>query len=162
MCEYTYVYMQYLEYIGEVPEIEDVVKLDGGRQEGGGDLLMQAQRCVHQLLSVLLHLRREAAGGEVALKNAEIDSLQRVQLREADSKNTEVSLQTCVDCEASGSRVHRGHVLHVLDVLEYEFLAVIPVLVVQVLGEEEETTGRKRSETKRKTETRNTKYQHTK
>ena len=65
-----------------------------------------------------------------------------------------MSLQACVDREASGSRVHRGHVLDIFDVFECEFLAVVPVLVVQVLEEEEEEeeeelARRKRSETKK-------------
>lgn len=35
---------QYLEYVGEVPEVEDVVEFDGCWQEGGGDLLVESCR----------------------------------------------------------------------------------------------------------------------
>jgi hypothetical protein len=45
-----------LEYVGEVPEIEDIVELDGGGQESGGDLVMEIQCHIYQLLHALLDL----------------------------------------------------------------------------------------------------------
>ena len=45
-----------------------------------------------------------------------------------------MSLQSCVDGEATGSRVHGGYVLYVLYVFQDLFLAVVPVSVVQMLG----------------------------
>ena len=42
-------------------------------------------------------------------------------------------LEPRVDGEAPSSGVHGGHVLHILDLLQNELLAVIPVSVVQML-----------------------------
>lgn len=36
-------YMHHLEYAGEVSQVEDVVELDCGGEEGGGDALVQGQ-----------------------------------------------------------------------------------------------------------------------
>ena len=110
------------------------MELDGCREEGGRHLLVQGQGCVHQLLDVLLDLGGEPSSRHVALEDAEVDGPQGVQLREADGKHAEVSLKTCVDGEAAGSRVHGGHVLDILDLLEDQLLPVVPVTVVQVLG----------------------------
>ena len=43
-----------LEDVGEVPEVEDVVELDGSREEGGGNLLVNLESSHHQLLGELL------------------------------------------------------------------------------------------------------------
>ena len=56
-----------------------------------------------------------------------------VYLRETDGKHTKVSLQACVDGEATSSRVHRGNVLDILYVFQSLLLAVIPVIVIQML-----------------------------
>jgi len=45
-----------------------------------------------------------------------------------------VALESWVDGEAAGSGVHAGDILHIVDLLEGEFLPVVPVLVVQVLA----------------------------
>ena len=86
----------YLEYVGEVSEVEYVVELDGGREEGGGDLLVQGEGCVHQLLRVLLHLAREASTGYVALEDAEVDRPQRVNLVGINNWCARVCLCVCV------------------------------------------------------------------
>lgn len=39
----------YLEYVGEIAEIEDVVELDGGGKEGGGDAMMEVECQLDQL-----------------------------------------------------------------------------------------------------------------
>ena len=69
----------------------------------------------------------------VDLKKTVKELVERVNLWEADGKDTEVSLKTRVDCEGAGSWVHGGNVLDVLHVLEGLFLAVVPVFVVQML-----------------------------
>ena len=69
-----------LEYVGEIPEVEDVVEFDGRGQERGRHLLVQCQSCVHQLLHVLLHLTGEPSTTDVALENAQVDGTQGVHL----------------------------------------------------------------------------------
>ena len=48
-----------------------------------------------------------------------------------------MSLQSWIDCEAAGSGVHGGNILHVLDVFQSLLLAIVPVLVVQMLVDRE-------------------------
>ena len=36
----------YLKDVGEIPEVEDVVELDGSGEEGGGDLGVQGEGCI--------------------------------------------------------------------------------------------------------------------
>ena len=56
-----------------------------------------------------------------------------VYLRETDGKHTEVSLEACVDGEATSSRIHGGNVLDILYLFQSLLLAVVPVIVIQVL-----------------------------
>ena len=48
----------------------------------------------------------------------------------------EVSLQPCVDSEATSSWVHTGHILDIANLLECHFLSVIPVGVVKMLPQQ--------------------------
>ena len=70
----------HLKYVGEVPEIENVVELDGCREESGRHFLVQSECSVHQFLNVLLHLIGEPSCGDMALENTQIDGPQRVNL----------------------------------------------------------------------------------
>ena len=47
-----------------------------------------------------------------------VDGPQCLCAGKADSKHAEVALQARVDGEASGSRIHAGHILHVVDLLQ--------------------------------------------
>ena len=38
-----FIHLHHLEYVGEVSEVKDVVELDSGGQEGGGESLMEGQ-----------------------------------------------------------------------------------------------------------------------
>jgi len=62
-----------------------------------------------------------------------VDGRQRVCTGEAESKDTEVSLETSADGETAGSRIHARHVLRVVDVLQSQLAAIIPVTVVEML-----------------------------
>lgn len=53
---------------------------------------------------------------------------------EADCKHAEVPLQPRIDGEGTSSGVHWRHVLHVVDVLQTELCAVVPVHVIHVLS----------------------------
>ena len=47
-----------------------------------------------------------------------------------------MALESGVNGETASRRIHAGHVLHIVDLLEGHLLAVVPVLVVQVLLDE--------------------------
>ena len=67
---------------------------------------------------------------------AAVDGGQGIHAREAKGKHTEVALETRVDGKRACCGVHAGHILCVVDLLEAELLAVIPVVVVQMLADE--------------------------
>lgn len=56
---------EYLKYVGEITEIEDVVEFDGGRQECGGHALMERQCQLYQLGTALLQNLWESLTTEV-------------------------------------------------------------------------------------------------
>lgn len=76
----------YLEDVGEISEVEDVVELDGSGEEGGGNLLVELQCRVDQLLRVPLYLGGEAALTEMSIENVLVNCLEGLQSREADGK----------------------------------------------------------------------------
>ncbi len=65
-----------------------------------------------------------------------IDGVQGVRTREAESEHAEVPLQTCVYGKRPSSRVHAGHVLRVVNLLERELVTIVPVTVVEVLPDQ--------------------------
>ncbi len=125
--------MANLEDVGKVPQVEDVVEFDGGGQERSGDLRMEVQRSVDDLLHVPLNLLGEPSAGHVTLQDALVDGAEGLGAGEAHGKDAEMSLQPWVDGEAACSWVHAGHVLYVMDLLQHQLYAVIPVVVVEVL-----------------------------
>ena len=68
----------HLEDVGEVSQVEDVVELDGSREEGGGDLGVECKCTLHHLRRELLQLLRESANVEVLRENRGVDVLQSV------------------------------------------------------------------------------------
>ena len=66
-------------------------------------------------------------------QDAVVDGGQRVGAGEAEREDAEVSLQSRVDREAAGGRVHTGHVLSVVNFLQRQLGPVVPVAVVEVL-----------------------------
>lgn len=73
---------------------------------------------------------------EYLRENAGVDGGEGVSARERQRKHAEVSLQTRVDCEGAGCRIHTRHVLGVVYVLERQLGSVIPMAVVQVLPDQ--------------------------
>ena len=53
-----------------------------------------------------------------------------------------MSLESGIDGEAASCGVHAGHILHIVNLLESQFGTVVPVVVVQVLREKMNPTGR--------------------
>ena len=70
----------------------------------------------------------------MSLEDALVDGAKSLVCRETDRKHAEVSLEAWVDGEATSSRVHTGDILYVVDVLERELVAVVPVTVVKMLS----------------------------
>ena len=87
---------------------------------------MQLQGGAHNLLGALLHLSHEAPLHHVLREDALVDGLEGLGPREADGKHAEVALQAGVDGEAPGRGVHAGHVLHIVDLLQCQLVAVVP------------------------------------
>ena len=54
-----------LEDVGKVPEIEDVVELDGCWEESGGHLLMQVESHSDNLIDTFLHLGHKPSLGHM-------------------------------------------------------------------------------------------------
>jgi hypothetical protein len=78
----------------------------------------------------------EVSIGKMLEENVAVDGLQGIGAREAECEHAEVSLQTRVDGETAGGRVHARQVLSVVYVLQRQFGSVIPVTVVQVLADQ--------------------------
>jgi hypothetical protein len=83
----------YLENVGQVPEVEDVVELDGGGQEGLRDTGVHRHSTVDQGLCVALQLPCHAGHGKVLYQNAGVDSAHRFVGRETACKHCKVTLK---------------------------------------------------------------------
>lgn len=78
---------EYLEYVGEVAEVEDVVELDGGGQEAGGDALVESEGQRDQLRAALLQGRGEAVSAQVLAQDAAVDGVQGLHSGERQRKH---------------------------------------------------------------------------
>ena len=94
---------------------------DGGVDQGAADLL-------YRLLEVVLC--------EMLQQDVAVDCVQSVDAGEAHGEHAEVALQTTVDGEAAGRRVHARHVLRVVHLFQGQLCAVVPMAVVEVLADE--------------------------
>ena len=65
-----------LEDIGEVTQVEDVVKFDGRGEECRGYLLVELEGTSHDLFRALLNMVLEAVQQDVLRKNAVVDGLE--------------------------------------------------------------------------------------
>ena len=92
---------------------------------------MQLDGSRDNLVNTLLDLRHKASKRDVLREDALIDGSQCLVAWETDCKDAEVSLEPRVDGEAACCGVHAGHVLHVVDLLQSELVAVIPVCVFE-------------------------------
>ena len=50
---------------------------------------------------------------------------------ETDGEYAKVSLKSGVDGEATGSGVHAGHVLHIVNLLQSQLLSIIPIKITR-------------------------------
>ena len=121
-----------LEDAREVAHGELVVEVGRALAEGRAHAGVQQQRAAQQRLAAALHVLVE--GLEVSLEEGAEDGVQARRAGEADGQREEVALQARVYDEGAGGRVERAHELRVLDVLEAQLGAVVPVAVVQQLA----------------------------
>ncbi len=70
----------YLEEVREVSQVENVVELHCRRQEGGRDALVEAQRCLDDVLADLLDRGRELEPRlvQVLVQDLHVDGEERV------------------------------------------------------------------------------------
>jgi hypothetical protein len=114
------------------------MEVDGGLLEGTLHFLMQAEGCLdhewYQLLHIALITR------EVLAEEGTEDSEERLLFRELDGTEEEVTLETWVDHERTGSGVHGSHVHGALDLLDGELCPVVPMLVIFMLTHKSDGT----------------------
>lgn len=84
---------EYLEYVGEVSQVEDVVELDGGGQEGRGDALMEGQGQLDQLRAALLQNGCESLAAQMLTQDAAVDGVQSVHAGKRERKDREMPLK---------------------------------------------------------------------
>lgn len=88
----TYIFI-YLEYVGEVTQVKDVVEFDGGGQEGGTHTLMKCQSQLHKLGTAFLKHTAESFATQVLAQYAAVDGVERVCSREREREHREVALR---------------------------------------------------------------------
>lgn len=78
-----------LEYVGQVAQIEEVMKFDDRRQKGRGDLVVKVQRGVYQRSREFLHRRIELLLRirHVLLENLAVYHRERLGLRKTENGN---------------------------------------------------------------------------
>lgn len=100
---------------------------------------MQLDSSRDNLVNALLDLCYKASKRDVLRQDALIDGSQCLVAGETDCKDAEVSLEPRVDGEAACCGVHAGHVLHVVDLLQRQLGAVIPIYVFACGGKKLDT-----------------------
>ena len=108
------------------------MEFDRRGQERGGDATVQLQRPSHEHVRVFLHAGTEPFG-QVLRENADVDRLQRFHAGKGDGEDGEVPLQTRVDGERTGRRIHCADVLAVVDLFQRQLLPIVPMFVVEML-----------------------------
>lgn len=84
---------EYLEYVGEVTQVEDVVELDGGGQEGCGDALVEGQGQLDQLRAALLQNGWESLAAQMLTQDAAVDGVQSIHTGKRERKHREMPLK---------------------------------------------------------------------
>lgn len=84
----------YLEDVGEVTQVEDVVEFDGGGQEGGTHTLMKRQSQLDELATAFLKHGAESLATQVLAQNAAVDGVESIHARKRERKHREVALRS--------------------------------------------------------------------
>lgn len=83
----------YLEDVGEVSEVEDVVELDGGGEEGGGHTLVESQSQLDQSGATLLEGGAEALATQVLRQDGGVNGAQGLGAGKRQGEDGEVALE---------------------------------------------------------------------
>lgn len=83
----------YLENVGHVPKVEDVMELDCCWQESCCHLCLESQGSVDEGATVFLDPLGEARHGQMLLQDAGVNGGQGLGIGEVDGEDTEVTLQ---------------------------------------------------------------------
>jgi hypothetical protein len=127
-----------LENVGQVTHIELVVEVNGSLSEVLLNFTVEGQGSLDDGNDLLLNGTLEL--GEVLAHESIVDGEQRGLLGERNSKGPEVTLKTRVDLERTSSWVHASCVKGVLDVLQGQLGAIIPVIVIFVLSQKRDSS----------------------
>ena len=65
----------YLEDVGQISEVEDVMELYSSWQEIGGDLVVKGQCTSYESSGVLLHITSKTVEGEMLRQDTDVDCL---------------------------------------------------------------------------------------
>ena len=81
-----------MEYVGEVPQVENVVELDRGGQEHLRHPGVEVESRLDQVVGLLLHLRAERVVLQVLVQYRAENGLERGLAGEAQREHAEVAL----------------------------------------------------------------------
>jgi len=124
-----------LENVGQMTHIELIMEVEGGLSEGGLNTAVEGQSRLDDGGDQLLDGALELA--EVLVQEGSEDGVQGGLLGEWNGNNPEPSLETGVNKEGTGSRVHGRDVHGVLDVTDGPLGSTfVPMLVILVLSKE--------------------------
>lgn len=123
-----------LEDVSQMTNIELVMEVDSGLTESTGDFTVKTDGTLdhggEQLVDCTLELL------EMLVQEARVDLVERGGLGERNSDGGEMTLESGVDKEGTGGGVHGTDVEGVLDFLEHQLGAIVPMAVVLVLTDE--------------------------
>lgn len=98
-------FLSHLKYVGEVSQVKDVVELDGGGEEGGGDALVQSQGELDQGGAALLEDGAEALASQVLRQDGGVNGAQGLGAGKRQGEDGEVALRRQVRHRQGRERV---------------------------------------------------------
>ena len=94
------------------------MELDSCWEEGCGNFLVDIKSGLDEWLDELGAVGAKLVERQMLLEDLLVDGFQSVHTRERNGENREMSLESGVDSERTGSRVHARDVLTVVDFLQ--------------------------------------------
>jgi len=82
----------YLEDVGQISQVEDIVELDGRGQEGRCDLAVKGQCPINECARILLHVAGKAVDCEMLGEDTRVDCHQSLLVREVHGEHSKMSL----------------------------------------------------------------------
>lgn len=114
--------------VRQIPQIEDVMKLDGRRQEGIFYTAMKGDAHLHQQIAYGSNFFAETLRWlfQMIVQYIAVYIVQRLLARCRHREHTEMTLQSRIDGEGASRRIHAGGKLTVANVLQLQPLAIVP------------------------------------